>query len=118
MYGVNQSEARFMVTSQQFLSRISAISPEFEHLEQLIYIASKHTALEVKTTTALESLKKQFNVSTMDNLVKLGEQSPKCEFAVPDSSDVTLIMYTRYWRRLKQSKYFFYCTNTHANYIS
>ena len=96
LYGANQSEARFMITSQELLPRINRISSQFSHLKNIVYFCDKLNPNDSKAQSIVNNLtnNKQFQVATLDQVHEIGTKIAPIEFSYPDENDVTLIMYT------------------------
>ena len=79
------------------MKKLEKIRDKTEYLEKVIYVPNRVNSEridKVEIEKAKENLKEKFNPISLDDVEKRGSQIPPCEFAVPELSDVILIMYT------------------------
>ena len=99
VYGMNQSDARFVVTSESLLPKLNALSGQFQHLQSIVYIRDeKKKADSLKTAETerlVEQLKeKNFSVTPFDQVEAVGAKVAPCDFPPPHPNDIAVIMYT------------------------
>lgn len=96
VYGLNQSEARFIITSENLLQRLANIQSELKHVERVIYIPNQvpNEESEKKLVKRLEALKDRFEPVSFVEVEKCGQTLPEIKYDLPNPDDISLIMYT------------------------
>lgn len=93
MYGINQCEARYLITSEDLLKQIDKISGSITHPLDVVYIGNKFTTKGNKLRHQIDNMtRKNFKVTSLDQLEKMGNQCLPTGFPVPNPKDITLIM--------------------------
>lgn len=96
VYGINQCEARFLVTSANLLKKIERFKSSINNSLTVIVIPeegkpSEEAARSAKHEQRIASLQKSgFTVNWLDELEKLGASIPPYAFSVPKKTDVSV----------------------------
>lgn len=92
MYGCNQSEAPFLLTSQELLTRLDRISPQLKHIKKVVYFVDKLNKNDKKAQKAVKGLKEvaKYEVATLEEVQDIGAKLPPVEFKFPHADDVTV----------------------------
>lgn len=93
---MNQSEARYLVISQDLLKRLNRIAPSINHQLNVVYISNKLSPNEPQIQECIKNLTSNHNytIRPYDEIMDAGKKLPLREFPIPNPDDVTLIMYT------------------------
>ena len=91
VYGFNQSDAKYVVTSEDLLGKINKLSDKFEHLKNIVYIRNGKTN---NPEELVGKLTEKYQILPFDQVEANGAKIAPYEFALPQPNDIALIMYT------------------------
>lgn len=99
LFGVNHSDAQFVITSASLLPKIVRLSGKFEKVKSIVYIDDKKQSASKeanqKTETNVKQLRERgLEVITLEKLAEGGSKLPKMNFPPPNPDETMLIMYT------------------------
>ena len=95
MYGINQCDARYIITSQDLLKKIDRLSGSIASPLNVVYIRNKLTPNDAKLDSCIKSLlSKNYTVTSYEQVQENGYKIPPFPFEIPDPNDINLIMYT------------------------
>ena len=96
VYGINQCEAKYMITSQKLLKKIDKMSDSIKTPLTVVYIGDKFAQNGEKLQKRIQNLttKKGFKISTFAELEETGTKMAPYSFPDHKSDDLALIMYT------------------------
>lgn len=95
VYGMNQSDAKYVITSASLLNKIDKISDQLEHLKSIIYIRDDSKENKTEENKYVQNLAdKGFTINSYDDVEANGARQPPCEFPIPKPDDLLVIMYT------------------------
>ena len=93
VFGVNQCNSKYVITSENLLPKLNKLANQFEHLKTIVYIndikKSSNSSLSVQ-----ELRNKEFQVLSFEELENRGSKSQTKNFPIPKADDPFLIMYT------------------------
>jgi len=92
VYGINQSDAKYVVTTEDLLVKLDKLSDKLSNVEKVVYIRNGKAANHQEFVDKLAE--KKLNVSSFEQIVENGNQIAPCEFPVPDPDSIAIIMYT------------------------
>lgn len=97
MYGMNQTKAKFVITTEELKNNLLTYSSKVPHLRNIIYFESKCPNIQAASramegTVSLEESKMQ--VRSLGEVETIGEKITDFTFELPDPEDIALIMYT------------------------
>ncbi len=91
VFGINHSDAKFVITSKRLLPKINRLSGQFEKVKSIVYIDENGK----NDDGNVEQLKaKGLEVVSLEQLAENGSKLPKMDFPSPNPDDTMLIMYT------------------------
>lgn len=97
MYGLNQCEAKYVITSEALLPKLSKLADKTEYMDKIVYFPNKIKTNRLNHATIDKSkslLKSKFTLISLDELKKNAETLPVYQFPKAHLDDVILIMYT------------------------
>lgn len=98
MYGMNQTKAKFVITTEELKNKLLTYSEKVPHLRNIIYFESKCPNIQAASramegTVSLD--KSQMRVRSLGEVETIGEKNhADFAFELPDPEDIALIMYT------------------------
>lgn len=92
VYGINQSESQFVVTSQSLMPKLNKLSNELNDLKAIVYIPDRMN--KECGGEAIQKLGEKFPVMSLDQIRETGKGIPECKFEPPTPDDLFMIMYT------------------------
>lgn len=97
MYGMNQTKAKFVITTEELKNKLLTYSDKVPHLRNIIYFESKCPNIQAASramegTVSLEESK--MRVRSLGYVEDIGEKITDFNFELPDPEDIALIMYT------------------------
>lgn len=91
VYGLNQSDARFVVTSEALLPKLNSLSGQFQHLQSIVYIRNEKVDQSKETSHLVSQLKeKNFSVTPFDEVEAAGAKAAPCHFPPPSPNDIAV----------------------------
>ena len=97
MWGFNQSDAKYVVTSANLLPKLAKLRDQFQHLQTIVYIrnGSKSELSDKDQETVAQQLAVKFNILSFDQVEANGEHTTTpVEFPPPAPDDLAIIIYT------------------------
>ena len=92
VYGINQSDAQFVITSQNLLHKLNNLSSKLKNLHTIVYIRNEKS----DSSSVVRELKdKNLQVYSYDEVETNGAKLPAWEVPPPSPEDLAIIMYTR-----------------------
>ncbi|OTF80109.1 long-chain acyl-CoA synthetase-like protein, partial [Euroglyphus maynei] len=97
LYGLNQSEAPYLVIGESLLKKIDIFDHKIKHLKKIIYIPNNpasYKSQDINVKIAKDRLEKKFHLISLEKVEKNGSQIQPYEFPDAKPEDVMMIMYT------------------------
>ncbi|RNA18403.1 long-chain-fatty-acid-- ligase 3 [Brachionus plicatilis] len=91
-YGINQTEAAFIFTSGDQLSKLEKILHKVPTVAHIVVFSDKFHQKQVDVFK--EKFSSRVTVHTMEDLVQMGEKNGEKEFTKAQKDDLAIIMYT------------------------
>lgn len=95
MYGINQCDARYIITSQDLIKKIDRLSGSIAQPLNVVYIPNKLEPSDDKLKQCVNSLQsKSYQINTYDQVQQDGYKEPATVFPIPSLDSMSMIMYT------------------------
>ncbi len=87
VYGINQSDAKVVITSQYLLPKVLSYADQLPAVEKIVYFENPREPISLPSDSTIP-------VTTLRQIETAGERTPMCEFEKPDPDDIAVIMFT------------------------
>lgn len=91
VYGINQCDAQYVITSQSLLKNLDKLSKQFNQLRTIVYIEDQKCDCNQVVNSLIE---KKFQVKSYREIEENGSKLPPIEYSNPNPDETLLIMYT------------------------
>lgn len=91
MYGMNQTKAKYVITTEELKNKLLSFSDKVPHLKNIIYFESKCPNIKAANVKPTDS---SMRVLPLDKVESIGKGITDFEFVIPHPDDIALIMYT------------------------
>ncbi len=100
MYGMNQTKAKFVITTEELKNNLLTYSSKVPHLRNIIYFESKCPNIQAASramegTVSLEESKMQ--VRSLGEVETIGEKITDFTFELPDPEDIAVSGFCFAW---------------------
>ena len=90
VYGMNQTKAKYLITTQELMNKLATYVDELPHLEKIVYFEGKQPHL-----SGPEVMPQGVPAISLMDLMNIGSEAEgKIHFDPPAPEDIALIMYT------------------------
>lgn len=97
LYGLNQSEAPYLVVGESLLKKIATLDHKIEFLKKIIYIPNNpksYKSQDVNVQISKDKLEKKYQLMSLGQVEQSGSQIEPYEFPDAKPEDTMMIMYT------------------------
>lgn len=90
VYGINQSDARIVITSQYLLPRVLSLAEQLPNVEHLVYIENPREPISLSSLSSGDKDESKIPISTLKQIEADGEKAPVCKFENPNPDDIAV----------------------------
>ena len=90
VYGINQTECRLLIVSSELLPKVRSLVSQLPAVQTIVYVSNAQSVGVSKT----DGFPQNISLISLQELEKVGTQSPNIEFQIPREDEPVIIMYT------------------------